>query len=91
MHDLSNKPMKADGHGAWRAACWMLKPPTELGKVAFVQDQSDRGPPARSNRASWMALSKEAVASLMCLGGQVRRDKGGRGKNGVRWSPSESP
>ena len=49
----------------------MPKPPKEVGREALSQDQSGRGPPARSVTASRMVLTKAAMDLLMWLGGQV--------------------
>ncbi len=53
----------------------MLSPPRELGNEAFNQAQSERGLPARSDRASLMDTSKVAVTCLMRSGGHVLNEK----------------
>ena len=66
--------------GACKEARLMFSPPRELGREAFNQDHSGRGPPARSDRASSMVLSKAKVACWMWLGGLVRRAKATLGR-----------
>ena len=60
-HDLEiGLMMKAAG--AWSAADLKLSPPRELGREVFLHDQSDRGPPARSDKDSLIKTSKALVA-----------------------------
>ena len=66
--------------GAWREASRMVRPPRELGKVAFSQTQSDKGAPTRSVTACLIAWSKAAVAPMILLGGQERRAKATLGR-----------
>ena len=56
--------------GACRCADLRFKPPMELGKVAFFQAQSDKGPPAKSHNVSLIRSSKAKVALFMNVGGQ---------------------
>ena len=51
------------------------KPPSEIGKEPFYQDQSDKRAPTKSDTASYMEMSKEEITSLLQLGGQVHREK----------------
>ena len=48
--------------GAWREADLRLSPPRALGREAFLQAQSERGPPARSDKVSLIRESKAKVA-----------------------------
>ena len=66
--------------GACKEARLMFSPPRELGREAFSQAHSGRGPPARSDRASNMTLSKTTVACWVWLGGLVRRAKATLGR-----------
>ena len=50
----------------------MFCPPSEDGRETFNHDQSGNGPPARSERASRITLSKDPKAFMMRAGGQVR-------------------
>ena len=58
----------------------MLSPPRELRSEAFCHGHSERGQPVKSDRATRMTSSKAAVASLMCHGGQERREKATLGR-----------
>ena len=53
----------------------MLRPPRELGSDDFNQAQSDRGLPARSDRAALMVSSQWAVPCLMWSGGHALSKK----------------
>ena len=61
--------------GACRCADLRFKPPMELGKVAFFQAQSDKGPPAKSHNVSLIRSSKAKVALFMNVGGQHLKTK----------------
>ena len=50
----------------------MFSPPREDGREVFNHDQSSNGPPARSERASRIMLSKHPKAFMIRAGGQVR-------------------
>ena len=52
-----------------------LRPPRELGRVAFSQDQSGNGHPVMSEREAHIAESKALEALAIYSGGQVRRAK----------------
>ena len=58
----------------------MFSPPRELGREAFNRAHSGRGPSARSDKASNMALSKTTEACWVWLGGLVRRAKATLGR-----------
>ena len=58
--------------GAWREELLRPIPPRLLGREAFSQDHSDRGPPTMDSRASRMARSNSMAAPLIWEGGQVR-------------------
>ena len=60
---------------ACRVAFRRPTPPKETGRDAFAEDQGDRGPPTMSSRLLRMSKSKDWVASLIKVGGQVRREK----------------
>ena len=53
----------------------MFKPPKEVGRDAFIHDQSDTGPPTRSERESLIRLSKAMIESWIVGGGQALRVK----------------
>ena len=44
------------------------RPPRETGREAFLQDQSDRGPPAMSD-----SVSDKVIKNSGCLPDKVRR------------------
>ena len=49
--------------------------PKETGRDAFAKDHDGRGPLTVSSRLLWMSESKDWVASLIKVDGQVRREK----------------
>ena len=55
--------------GAWGKRS---TPPRLLGREAFSQDHSDRGPPRMDSKASLMATSNSMVVRMIWVGGQVR-------------------
>ena len=49
----------------------MPRPPRDDGREAFNQDHSGKGPPAKSDRASSIEMSKTDMASFRWSGGRA--------------------
>ena len=83
---------------AWRDAGLMPNPPKDEGREAFVQAQSVKGQPTRSDTASLMVSSNSSRAFWIRGGGQVRsrcailgRERQKRRRAVSIWESSRSP